>query len=104
MLERRLPNRWIGISQRAMLINLILKNVGIDGAGTHAILLRQAANFSYAFEAFRKIPQYVQRNPRANTREPMHFTRVAEFFFSIGGRRQLQELPESRARVRKAPG
>ena len=57
-----------------------------------------------AGEPIGKVPQHVQRQRRADSRQPVHVGGIAELL--LDGRRGggLKELAETGARVREAPG
>jgi hypothetical protein len=101
--ERRTPDIRIWVSQRAVFVNLILKNVGIDGARPHRIFFRESFDLIDAVDSVWKIPQHVQCDSGAGARPAVDFARVAEFLLDGRCRGGLQKLAEPRSGVRKTP-
>src|SRR5437667_11677430 len=103
VIQGGLTDLRVWISQRTMLVNLILENVGIYRSGAYAVLLREAAGFLDAARPIGEVPQHVQRYGGANARQAMNLSGIAQFFLRRGGGRELKKLPEARAGIRKSP-
>ena len=67
MRQRHLANRTIRIRDRAELVLCVLEQVGVDGAGTHAMLLLERLDGSDVRHSTRQVPQNMQSNRRAGT-------------------------------------
>ena len=91
------------IAERAVLVLLVLKEIGIDGAGAHAETLFKPLHFGDVGLAIRQIPKHMQRQCGRCSGQAQHFSSVAEFFFKRGGGSGLHKLAEARAGVGKAP-
>ena len=89
MLQSLFPNLAIGIAERSVLVDLVLKHVRVDGAGAQSMLRRECLNAANTAGSFRQIPQHVQRNRGANAGPSMHLARIAEFLFQRAGGRRL---------------
>src|SRR5215467_6922112 len=94
----------IRIPERTILVFLILKKIGIDGSRRNSITGGQAPDFICALYAFRTIPQHVQSYRWTDSREELHLTCIAELLFGSGGRRRLNEFPETSSRICETPG
>ena len=103
MIHRCLPRGRVRIAEGAVLVNLILKHIWIDGAGAHPILLRETPHFGDAVDALRKIPQHMKRDHRTNSGPVMHLPGVAELFLNRRCRSGLEKLAEAGPRVGEAP-
>ncbi len=103
VIERRAPHLGAGVPQRTILINLILKHVGVDGPRPHSVRRRQFANLVRVRYSMRQIPQHVQRDGWTDARPSMHLRRIAEFFIDGGSRRGLKKFTEARARIGETP-
>src|SRR5580704_11554610 len=57
-----------------------------------------------ATDSIRAVPKNMQRYGRADSGEQVHLAGVAELFLGRGGGGWLDELTETRAGIRKAPG
>src|SRR5581483_5707893 len=63
VIQRLLAHRGLLIAQRAVLVNLVLENVGVDGSCTYAILLGQLSD-AIDRAAWWTIPQHMQCQAR----------------------------------------
>ena len=96
-------DRRIGVAERAKFVFLILKNIGIDGAGANGKLLGERLHFGDIFQSVRQIPLHVQRQGWAASGERVNLRGVTEFFFDGGGGSGLDKFAEASASVCKAP-
>ncbi len=94
----------IGIADGAVLVVLILKYVGIDGAGPESVFGSHGLYIGAIGGAVGKVPQHVERNRRADARQPMHLTGIGELVLSGRGRGGLEEFAEAGTRVGETPG
>ena len=104
MRERRLAHLGIGISQRAVLVALVLEYVGIDGADAHSVLRRGLHYRRHVRRAVREVPKHVDGDARATARDPVNGPGVGDLLLSGGGRGQLDEFAEPCPRVGESPG
>src|SRR5271163_4974704 len=95
MIDRFATHASIGIADRAKLVLLILKKIGIDRAGLHSILRSQALHNSCIRDSFRKIPLDMQSQSRSNTGESLYVGSVCELLLECSGRGGLEELTET---------
>src|ERR1700688_3652480 len=86
-----------------MCVNLVWKNVGIDGTGPHRIFFREGFDLIDAVESVWKIPQHVQCDGGTGAGPAMDFARVAKLFLDCRCRGRLQKLAEPSSGVRKTP-
>ena len=94
----------IGVPERAVLIDLVLEDVGIDGSDAHAVLLGNLFGGGRVLQTVREIPQDVDGDGRAAAGELVHLAGIGELLFGAGGRGVLYELAEARSGIRKTPG
>ena len=104
MIEGALADRRIGIAHRSVLVFLVLKDVGIDRAGLHAVFLGQALHLGNILQPVGKVPLHMQRHGRASAGQGMHLPGVAELVFDRDCGRELNEFAETGPGVGKAPG
>ena len=103
MPQSAFANRFLGICEGSVLVFLILKQVGIYGAGGDAIAAGESLDLFGALCAVRTVPQDMQCDSRAHTGEQMYLTCVTELLLRSGCRRRLNEFSKTSARIRKAP-
>ena len=94
--------RWI--AERAEFVLLILKEVGVDGAGADAEFALQGLDFGHVAEAVGQIPEHVQGHRGRDAGEAVDLGRVGEFFFDGGSGGGLHKLAKARAGVGESPG
>ncbi len=70
-----------GIAERTEFVLLILKEIGIDGAGADSGGALERLNLFHICEAAGEIPQNVKGECGGGTGEAMHFGGIVEFFF-----------------------
>src|ERR1700761_6386681 len=104
MVKRGGADRRVGIRERAVLVNLILKDVEIDGAGTDAVFRRKRTDGGRIGDTVGKIPQNVKSQRGAHAGEAMDFGGIAEFLINRLGGGGLQEFAEASAGVGETPG
>ena len=104
MFDGFLTDRFVGIAERSMLIDLILEKIRIDGAGTYAVAIGQFRDIRDVIQAAWKIPQYVQGDGGTDASQCVHLTRIAERFLGCGRGSSLYEFPKPSTRVGKPPG
>ncbi len=101
--SRRCPAMWssaawriagVGIAERSVLVNLVLKHVGVDGAGAHAVRGGQRPHFSHVANAVRQIPKHVQRDRRAHAGPAVHLARIAELLLDGVAAAACRNLPK----------
>ncbi len=102
--QRRSSRKRIRATHGAMFVKLFLKHIWVDGPWPHAKLFGQSFDLRDAAHTFRQVPQNVQGNRRANARQPVDFTGIAEFFLDRRCRGRLQKFPETCSGIREAPG
>ena len=93
-----------GVAEGAELVFLILKEIGIDGAGADSVNLFEGLNLGDIADAVGEIPEDVQRECGGDTGEAIDLSCVGELFLDGGGGCCLHKLAEARAGVRKSPG
>jgi len=103
MPESSPPNPLIRISERAILIFLVLKQVWIDRPRRDAITGGEAFDFLCVVHPVWAIPQYMERDRWADSGQKMDLPGITEFFLSRGGSRSLSELTKPRAGVGETP-
>lgn len=91
----------VGISEGSEFIDLILKEVGVDGAGTDACFVCEGCDFRSVVV---EVPEDVEREGGADAGDAIHLGRVAEFFFNRGGGGGLMEFAETGAGIGETPG
>ena len=96
-------NLRVRISQRSVLVALILKDVGIDRANAHALRGCRPEHSRNVGQAIGEIPENVNRDTRATAGEPMHHAGVGQLLFRVRRSRCLNELAEPRSRIRESP-
>src|SRR6516164_2787130 len=104
MLERVLPDGFLGISKRPIFVDLVLKQVGIDRARRDAKTLSPLLDRGGIFEPIGKVPRDMQSDARARARDPMDLSGVTEFLFGSGSRGGLQIFSKARSGVGETPG
>ena len=104
MIQGLLAHHGIRISERSEFVDLILKQVGINGPRAQPVLRRESMHFARARNASRQIPEHVDGDRRADSRPAMHLGRVPELLLDVSGRGRLKKFAEARAGVRKSPG
>src|SRR6185437_12278418 len=103
VLQRTSANRRIRIAERPEFINLVLKQVGIDGSGLNSVSCGKGCNLLRTGHAFWAIPQNMERDCRANACIPMHFAGIAELLFRGCGGGWLRELTEAGTGIGETP-
>src|SRR5256885_12811115 len=103
VLERPCPHGCVWIPERTVFILLVLKEVGVYRSCLHPKTFRKLVDLINAVYAFRKIPQHMKRNARANSGQEMHLTGVTELFFRSCRCRRLYKLSKTRSRVGEPP-
>src|SRR5277367_5446312 len=103
MIDRMAAHPCVGIADRAKLVLLILKEIGIDRASQHSILRSQALHCSRIRDSFRKIPLDMQSQSRSDTGERVCLGGVSELLLKRSGRSGLQELAKTGSGVGKTP-
>ena len=91
------------VAQRAVLVILVLEQVGIDGPGGDSVAGFEAANALNILDAVGQVPQNMQSQGGRDPGEFVHLAGVAELLLQRGSRRGLKELPKARARVGESP-
>jgi hypothetical protein len=104
VLQGRLADLRVGISERAVPVNLVLKDIGIDRAHADTVLFSQAHHLTRALLPFRGIPKGVHGDAWAATREPVYLAGVIELFLDGGGSGWLNEFSTARPGVGESPG
>src|SRR5260370_41296985 len=104
MLQCSTADGQVGIAQRAMLVNLVLKDVRINGANLYAVSFGHAHDFRHAEFAVRKVPEYVYRVSGAAALEAMHLAGIAQLLLGGGTGGGLLELAKTGAGIGEAPG
>src|SRR5246127_3361331 len=104
MLQGALTDGAVRISEGSVLVFLILKKIGIDGARRNSVAAGEILDFICAFYAFRTIPQHVQNYCRGESCEEVHLTGIAELFLGRRGGRRLNEFSETSPCIGEAPG
>ena len=102
--ERRAAGFRIGIAERAVLVDLVLEEVGVDGAEPDAALAGGFFDFGHIGDAVGEVPQDVQGDGRAAAGEVVDLAGVGELLGRGGSRGGLEELAETGAGVGEAPG
>src|ERR1700722_1935251 len=103
MLQRALPNRWIRIAERTVLVFLTLKEVRIDRARQNSITFGELPDIAGAIDAHGAVPQDVQSYGRTYTRQQVHLPGIAELLLGGGGGGRLDKFSEARAGIGEAP-
>ena len=103
VVESGLARAGVGVPQRSVFINLVLKYVGVDSAGAQAVRGGQRPHFIHVANAIRQIPKHVQRHRRAHAGPAVDLARVAELLGDGAGGGRLLELAEARTGVGKSP-
>ena len=104
VLERARSHGRIRIPERPVFVFLVLKKVGIDRAGPHAVVRREFLNLLYTFDPARKIPQNVQCDCGTGSGQLVDLAGITELLFRGGSGSGLDELAETRSGVGKTPG
>src|SRR3954447_4584924 len=104
VLHRPPPYRLVGIAKRSVFVLLILKKVGIDGTGSHAVPAGELLHLIGALYAAWTIPQYVQSHRRTDSSQKMYLASVAELLLGAGGGGRLDEFAEASSGVGEPPG
>ena len=103
VVEGGLASRGVGVPQRSIFVNLVLKYIWVDGAGPQAMRGGQRVHFIHVTNAVRQIPKHVQRHRRAHAGPAMDLARIAELLGDGAGGGRLLELAEARTGVGKSP-
>ena len=101
VIERGFADLRIGISEGAEFVDLILKEIGVDGAGADAGFFCEGGDFGGVVV---EVPEDVERESRADTGDAIDLGGVSEFFFDGGGGGGLVELAEAGACIGETPG
>src|SRR5882724_7579015 len=97
-------NLRTGIRYGAVLVLLILKEVGIDRSRSDTIRLFELLNKRHIAFAIGEIPKDMQGKRRSNTCECMHLSCICELLFDRCGSGILHKLAETRSSISKGPG
>ncbi len=103
VLESLVTGSGVGTAEGAVLVDLVLEVVGVDGARTHAVLVGERFDRGRVGHTAGQIPQDVESHCGAYTGKGVDLAGVAELFFQSGGGAGLQELAEAGASVRETP-
>ena len=76
MVQRFAANGGVGIADGAVLVILILKDVGIDGAGTQSVLGGHLLHVGAIGDAVGQIPEDVQGDGGANAGQAMDLSGI----------------------------
>ncbi|SPE38951.1 hypothetical protein SBA3_300009 [Candidatus Sulfopaludibacter sp. SbA3] len=101
--ERRRADCRIGIAQRPVLVDLILKHVRVDGPGAQPMRGGKRVHLGRVVRAMGQVPQNVQRHGGAHARHGMHLACVAELLLHRAGSRRLRKLAKTRSRIGESP-
>src|SRR5271154_1172135 len=77
MVQRRLADLSVGIAERTEFVNLILKNIRIYRSRAHAKFLGCTANFVGAGNAILEIPEHMECDGGARSRQRVDFSCIA---------------------------
>src|ERR1019366_4276694 len=104
MVDGLLTDRRRGIAKRAEFVFLILKEVGVDGTGTNAVLRFELRYLRYVIETVGQIPKHVKSQRGSYTSEPVDLRSVSEFLLDGGSGGSLDKLSKAGAGVGESPG
>jgi hypothetical protein len=104
VIERGLANCRVGIAQRSILVNLILENIGVDGAETNPHLLRGSLHRRRALETLGEIPKDVRRHTGAAASKMVNLPRIGQLLFRGRGGGSLNKFAKTRTGVGESPG
>ena len=93
-----------GIAKRAVLVLLVLEEVGVDGAGAHAEAALKQLDGRNVCHAVGQIPEHVEGERGSNAGEPVDLGGVGKFFLDGGSGGGLHKLAKARAGVGESPG
>src|SRR5437764_1957006 len=82
----------------------MLKKIRIDGPGRNSEPARKFLDLIRAVNPFGAVPKDMQSYRRADSRQKMYLSGIAELFFRGGGGCVLYEFSEPRSRISKTPG
>src|SRR5690349_17955864 len=89
-------------ADRAKFVNLVLEEIGIDGANPNSLIRSEIRNLP-GIATFREIPLDVHRHAGTRAGHPLNFSRILNLLLDGFSRRRLKELAKARTRVRVAP-
>lgn len=93
----------VTVGDGAQLVDLILEQVGVDGANVEVVLLGQRSDVLWGC-ARGEVPENVEGNRGGSAGELVDLGRVGELLLDGGSRRILEELAKAGARVGVPPG
>jgi hypothetical protein len=99
-----LPDLRRGVAEGTVLVLLVLKEVGVDGAGMNAEAAFQLLDLGNVVDAVGQIPEHMQGEGGSDAGEAVDFGRVGELFLDRGGGGGLHELSKASAGVGESPG
>src|SRR5215471_296366 len=104
VLHRTLADFFLRIRERTVLVFLVLKKVGVDGAGFYAIATGIPPDLGNVLRALGTVPENMQCHGGTDPGKKTHLPGIAEFFLNGCSRSGLDELAETRPGIRKSPG
>ncbi len=104
MAQSLLPNGRRRIAERTEFVLLILKEVGIDGAGAYAVLFLQSLHLRHLRDAFGQIPQDVQSHSGRDSGEAVDLSSVGKLLLNGGSGGSLSKYAKASAGVGESPG
>ena len=98
------PDLRVGAADRAVLVGLVLKKIGVDRAGANAVLPLELLNRRDVIGARRQVPFDVEGERRVDAGEGVDLRGVGELLFDGRRGRWLQELAEAGPGIGETPG
>ena len=103
MRERPFAYRRIGIAQRSEFVLLVLKNIGVDGAGPDTRLPGRVFEIGGAIEPVGQVPQHMQCYGGTRAGQFMHLSGIGQLFRRGGRGGGLHELSKTGSGICKTP-
>ena len=82
VLQRLAPDCFARIAKGSEFVILILKQIWVYGAHTHAVSLGEGSHSCSIFQSTREVPLHVHSNGRTGTRKSVNLGRVAQLLFN----------------------
>ncbi len=93
-----------GIAERTELVLLVLKEVGVDGAGANAEAPLEFLDLGNVVDSVGQVPKDVEGERGGDAGEAVDLSRVAELLLDGGGGSGLDKLAEAGSGVGESPG
>src|SRR5262245_51961932 len=98
-----LADRRIRISQRPVLVDLVLKHVRVNRPRPESVVAGKVLYMRHVAHTLGKIPKDMQCDCGTDTCPSMHLAGIAELFFRASRRGGLEKFSETRAGIGKTP-